>query len=61
MPLQLHFLTQTLTTLLLTDNRIGVKGAEHIAHACENNTVTLLRSSSLLFAFSLSHLDTYHT
>lgn len=30
---------QTLTTIILQDNRIGAEGAQHLARALENNTV----------------------
>jgi hypothetical protein len=41
--------TQTLTTLELPDNRIGGKGAQHLADALRNNAVTLILSSSISY------------
>ncbi len=45
----LHFFTQTLTTLNLGYNQIGAVGAQHLAGALRNNTVTLILSSSLSY------------
>jgi hypothetical protein len=42
-------LTQTLTTLRLQHNQIGALGAQHLADALRNNTVTLILSSSLSY------------
>ena len=59
----MHFFTQTLTTLNLRYNQIGVLGAQHLADGLRNNTVTLILSSSLsyshlhFFAQALTTLD----
>ena len=59
----MHFFTQALTTLDLSGNEIAKKGAEQLADALRNNTVTLILSSSLsysnlnLFTQALMTLD----
>ena len=47
---------QTLTSLHLCDNKIRDVGAEHLATALRENTVTFLHVSSA--THSLSHADT---
>jgi hypothetical protein len=54
----MHRLTQTLTTLNLSNNAISYEGAQHLARAFEHNTVSLLFSFRPSFAFPFSHIDT---
>jgi hypothetical protein len=44
-----HFSTQTLNTLDLSECDIGPTGAQHLADVLENNTVTLLLFSSFSY------------
>jgi hypothetical protein len=44
-----HYFTQTLTTLHLRSTQIRDKGAQHLADALRNNTVTLIISSSISY------------
>jgi ABC-type uncharacterized transport system substrate-binding protein len=59
----LHVFTQTLTTLDLNYNQIGDAGAQYLADALRNNTVTLILSSSIsythrhVFTQTLTTLD----
>ena len=46
-----YYLTQTLTTIDLSHNGIGVQGAEYLANALEENEVTQL--SPLFFVIQL--------
>ena len=59
----LHFFTQTLTTLDLHWNQIGALGAQHLADALRNNTVTLILSYSISYThlhFFTQTLTTLH-
>jgi Ran GTPase-activating protein (RanGAP) involved in mRNA processing and transport len=47
--MHLYFCTQTLTTLDLSDNEIGADGAQHLADALRNNTVTVILHSSISY------------
>ena len=54
-----HCFMQTLTTMDLGGNSIGVKGAQHFANALQQNQVT--SSTSHRIIHSLFHTDTHHT
>ena len=45
----IHFFTQTLTTLDLYRSQIGDQGAQHLADALRNNTVSIFLSYSSSF------------
>jgi hypothetical protein len=42
-----QFILQTLTTMYLGYNRIGVEGAQHLADAFQNNKVSFLLSLTI--------------
>jgi hypothetical protein len=54
-------MTQTLTTLNLSNNEIGEKGAENLADALKNNTVNIFFVLSLSSASIPYHTDADHT
>ena len=56
-----HFFTQTVTTLNLSFNQVGDKGAQHIADALRNNTVTLMLSSSIEYTHRHFFIQTLTT
>jgi hypothetical protein len=49
---------QTLTTLILHNNEIGAEGAQHLAHALHNNTVTQLVFWSITYSPLYINIDT---
>jgi Ran GTPase-activating protein (RanGAP) involved in mRNA processing and transport len=49
----LHFYIQTLAMLYLHSNQIGAVGAQSLANALQNNTVTFNCSSFLLYPYLL--------
>ena len=53
--------TQTLTTLILSFNQIGAKGALHLADALRVNTVRETLSSSVASCCLCFHTDTHYT
>jgi Ran GTPase-activating protein (RanGAP) involved in mRNA processing and transport len=53
-------LIQTLTTLSLRGNNIGVEGAQHLAHAIKNNMVRQASFSSIVYRRLLLNVDAYH-
>jgi len=55
------YFRQTLTTLDLSRNEIGDKGAEHLANALQQNKVTRLTSVFFLTLHVLFFIDTDHT
>ena len=63
-PRQLHtnyYLSiQTLTTLKLYNNNIGVEGAQHLAHALQSNVVREVPSSSVTYPLICFITDTHH-
>jgi hypothetical protein len=58
--LHLHFCTQTLTTLYLSDNQIEAVGAQHLADALRNNTVIII-FIYLIYTSPLFYADTHRT
>jgi hypothetical protein len=46
-----HYFTQALTTLNICNNQFGDIGAEHLADALRNNTVSLIFPSSISYAY----------
>jgi hypothetical protein len=51
---------QTLTTLVLASNRISDGGAQHLANALQNNTVSHIFHSSISFLRSFFTIDTHN-
>ena len=50
---------QTLTTLDLAGNEIGDVGAQHFAHALEQNAVRLVAQLHIQYKFAVFDTDTY--
>jgi hypothetical protein len=58
-PLHLHVFIQTLTSLDVGLNKIGVHGVQQLADAFRYNTVNNILGSSLLFHSLLLRTDTH--
>lgn len=57
----LSYFTQTLTTLDLGNDEIGLRGAEHLNEALQTNTVRKEEENECIHCVLLFYIDTYYT